>query len=171
MAEPAWAVWMKDACSGAWRHSVLSKYFKKLLSLCWTCQEVELSWEYIPNDVCIVENKAQAQDWKQWQVQRFCIPHASSGEHCLNSGFLASLCLCYDFLAGLFPTSNDSDTLVPRLHPSSSCPLDPFVERELSILTWGWGLSSWCEVKFAWNLYVCLLFHFLNDGKMGCYYS
>ena len=145
--------------------------FEKLLSLCWTCQEVELSWEHLLDDVCIVENKAQAQDWKQWQVQRFCIPDASSGEHCLNSGFLASLCLCYDFLAGLFPSSNDGDTLVPCLHPSSFCPLDPFVERELSILAWGWGISSWCEVKFDLESLRVSGFSFLSDGKMDCYYS
>lgn len=71
----------EDALSGAGRRSACSEYFKKLLFLCWTRQVVELPWEYISDDVCPVENKAQAQDRKQWQVRWFCVSVASSGEH------------------------------------------------------------------------------------------
>lgn len=71
----------EDALVGAGRRSVCSEYFKKLLFLCRTRQVVELPWEYISDDVCPVENKAQAQDWKQCQVRWFSVSVASSGEH------------------------------------------------------------------------------------------
>lgn len=71
----------EDAPLGTRRRLALSGYFKKLLFLCGTRQVVELPWEYIPDDVCTVENKAQAQGWKQWQVRWLYVSDPSSGEH------------------------------------------------------------------------------------------
>lgn len=71
----------QDALLGAGRRWACSAYFKKLLFLCCTRQVVELPWDYIPDDVCTLENKAQAQDWQRWQIRWFCVSVPSSGEH------------------------------------------------------------------------------------------
>lgn len=65
---------------------------------------------YIPDDVCSVENKAQGQDWKQWQVRWFYVSDASSGEHVW---ILASLVYVTIFQLNCFPTQRLLITLLP----------------------------------------------------------